>query len=305
MSYFTHIFIQNIIPLSILIGAGILLQRRFQLDIKTLSKLIFYVFSPAIMFRTLLESSISASLFWKILLFFVIFFSLLILVTEIVLRIKWSQKDNGRRVAFRHSVLFYNSANYTLPLNQLVFQGNPFAFSVQTVIMVIQTILPYTYGVYSINSHKQSLGKTLKTVFSLPVIYAIPLAVLCNFWEVTPPKPIYMPISYIADGFIATALITLGAQLGSMTWRFRLTELVWSNSLRLLVSPLIGAMVVWMLGFDGILADALILSCAVPTALNTVLLAVEFDNEPEYASQTVLSSTVLSMFTVTLVLYFL
>ncbi|MHB1685161.1 MAG: AEC family transporter, partial [Bacilli bacterium] len=38
---------------------------------------------------------------------------------------------------------------------------------------------------------------------------------------------------------------------------------------------------------------------AVPTSLNSMLLAVEFDNEPDLASQVVFSSTLFSIFTVT------
>lgn len=166
MTYFAHIFFNNIIPLFVLIGAGIVLQRCFHLDIKTLSKLNFYLFSPAVIFTMLYESKISGAMIGQVVLFYVLFFVSLIIVTELVMRMRGYQK--GFKVAFRHSVLFYNCANYSIPLNQLVFQQNPLALSIQVIVATIQTIMPYTYGVYSINAHRQSLGKTLKNVFSLP-----------------------------------------------------------------------------------------------------------------------------------------
>jgi len=52
-----------------------------------------------------------------------------------------------------------------------------------------------------------------------------------------------------------------------------------------------------------VMAQALVLSCAVPTSLSSVLLAVEYDNEPEFSSQVVFSSTIFSIFTVTFVIY--
>lgn len=128
---------------------------------------------------------------------------------------------------------------------------------------------------------------------------------ICKGLSIEVPQAMYTPLSYIADGFIATALVTLGAQLGTMKWKFQFSEVLISNTLRLLVSPLIGFCVVYVLGLEGILAQALILSCAVPSALNGVLLAVEFDNEPEFASQTVVSSTVFSIITVMIVIYLL
>ncbi|CAM3639626.1 AEC family transporter [Marinicrinis lubricantis] len=303
MAYFGYILLHNIVPLSIMIGAGILMQKCFQLDMKTLSKLNFYLFSPVVIFKMLYESVISVDVIFQVLLFFIVFFTMLVAATEIMIRLKGYK--GGLRVAVRHSVLFYNSANYTLPLNQLVFNNNPFTLSVQIIIMMIQTLLPHTYGVYSINSHRQDWRKTLRTVLTMPVIYAIPIAFLIKGMEWELPSALYTPIDYIAGGFIAVALITLGAQLGTMSWKFQISDVLLSNLLRLMVSPLLGAAACWMLGIDGLLGSALILSCAVPTALNSVLLAVEFDNEPEFASQAVLSSTVFSTLSVTVVIFFL
>jgi predicted permease len=60
-----------------------------------------------------------------------------------------------------------------------------------------------------------------------------------------------------------------------------------------------------MLGIEGITAKALILSCAVPTSLSSVLLAVEYDNEAEFSSQAVFSSTMLSLITVPFTIFLL
>jgi predicted permease len=56
---------------------------------------------------------------------------------------------------------------------------------------------------------------------------------------------------------------------------------------------------------DKLTAAALIVSSAVPTSLSSVLLAVEFDNEKEFASQAVFLSTLLSILTITVVIFFL
>ncbi len=60
-----------------------------------------------------------------------------------------------------------------------------------------------------------------------------------------------------------------------------------------------------MMGIDEMMGAALIVSSAVPTSLSSVLLAVEFDNEKDFASQSVLVSTALSIVTVTAVIYLL
>ena len=301
MTIFLHILLNNVVPLSIMIGLGYGLQRAFRLDIRTLSKLNFYFFSPAILFTMLYETTFTAELAFQVLLFFVIFYALLVAVAEAFIRVRRLQ--GGMTSAMRNSVIFYNSANFAIPLNQLVFAGNPFTLSIQLVIMVIQAVLPNTLGIYTINAQRMTVKEAMKVVLTFPAIYIVPLALLFNGFDIPIPQPIYAPLKYIAQAFIATALLTLGAQLGNMKWSLSHFDLVFSsNMLRLLVSPAIGFLVVWMLGYDGLLAQALVISCAVPTSLSSVLLAVEFDNEPDFASQAVFLSTVCSIATVAVVI---
>ncbi len=58
------------------------------------------------------------------------------------------------------------------------------------------------------------------------------------------------------------------------------------------------------ISMDGIAAQVILICSGAPTAINTVLLAIEFKNEPEYASQTVFFSTAFSALTVPIVIYF-
>lgn len=302
MAYFTHILLNNVIPLTIMIAIGVILYRAFKLDIKTLSKLNFYLFSPALVFKMLYESSLSLAVLGQTLLFFVLFFAAMFLLMEVVIRLRGYKE--GMIPAMRNSVIFYNSANYAIPLNQLVFVGDAFTLSIQIIIMMMQSLLPNTYGIYAVNASKRNDPRqTLRTILTLPVIYIIPIAFLMKGLHVPIPGPVYAPINYVSDAFIATALLTLGVQLGSMKWTFNLTDVMLSNVLRLCVGPAVGFLIVVLMGIEGVMAQALVLSCAVPTSLSSVLIAVEYDNEPEFSSQAVFSSTIFSIFTVTLVIY--
>jgi predicted permease len=303
MAYFTSIIYNNIIPLAIMIALGITLYRIFKLDLRTLSKLNMYFFSPVVVFKMLYESAISYSVLFMVLGFWVVQWVALAGVAEVVIRIRGTQGQ--LRAAMRNSVLFYNSANYALPLNQLVFVGDPFTLSVQSIIMVMMNLMPNTYGIYSVNAHKSDWKEIMRTIAKMPTIYAIPLGFLMHGLQIPIPAPLYTPINYISNAFMATALLTLGVQLGAMKWSIKFSDVLLVNMLRLCVAPAIGFSVVFLLGFEGDLAKALILSCAVPTSLASALLAVEFDNEPEFASQAVFSSTIFSVFTVTFVIYLL
>lgn len=299
---FLQILFGNVIPIALLISTGIILQRAFGLDIRTLSKMNFYLFSPAIIFKMLFEAELPYSIMLQVLVFFFVFIIILYGVSELVVRLRRYQ--GGMPSAFRNSVIFYNSGNYGLSLNQLVFGGNPFTMSVQIIIMTMQAILPSTYGIYSVNAHRMTWKESFRTIATMPVLYAIPAAFLAKGLGVVIPEPIYMPIEYLAMAFLPVALFTLGVQLGSMKWTIK-ADVLLSCMLRLCVAPAIGALIVWAMGIRGEMAAVLILSCAVPTSVNNMLIAVEFDNEPEFTSQTVLASTALSMITITIVIYLL
>lgn len=301
MNYFVYILLNNIVPISIMIAIGAAMHRAFHMDIKTLSKLNFYVFSPALVFIKLYESEMNLHILLQVLLFFVLFFSLLFAIIEVIIRVKKMQR--GMRIAMRNSVIFYNSANYALPLNQTVFGGNAYTLSIQIVIMIMQTLIPNTYGIYTLNAHKATWKATMRTILSLPVIYAIPAALLLRYFHLPVPESIHLPLTYISNAFMATALLTLGVQLGGMKWEFHFSNVLVSNILRLAAGPLLGFFVVWMLGIEGLTAKALILSCAVPTSLSSVLLAIEYENEPEFSSQAVFTSTLFSMFTIPVVIF--
>lgn len=306
MNIFMNILIYNVLPLIIMISIGMIVQKAFSLDIKTLAKLNFYVFSPAIIFKSLYTTEISWQVIGQVLLFFALFMLAQYIVLEIVIRIRRYQ--GGMKGAMRNSVLFYNSANYGIPLNELAFSGNPYTLSIQVLIMMMQSLIPNTYGIYSVNAHKAKLRELWKKILSMPVIYVIPLAFILRSFEISIPDVIQTPLNYLAGAFIGTALITLGVQLGSMSWKIKgslATDISLSVFLRLIAGPAIAWLIVLMLDLPDLMAAALIVSSGVPTSLSSVLLAVEFDNEKEFASQAVFVSTVVSIITVTAVIFML
>ena len=306
MSIFLHILLNNVMPMMIMVVIGITLEKIFHLDIKTLSKLNFYLFSPAIIFSLIYETSISASVMGNVLLFFVIFMVLQFIVVEIVVRLRGYSPT--MKSAMKNSVLFYNSANYGVPLNQLAFAGNKETLGIQVIIMMMQSLIPNTYGVYSVNSHKANMKEIWKTIFSMPVIYVIPLAFLMRGFAIPIPTPIQTPIDYITDAFIGMALLTLGVQLGQMKWKISKSlaiDVSIAGVLRLIGGPVLAWLVVTVMNLDPLTSAALIVSSAVPTSLSSVLLAVEFDNEKEFASQAVFISTLISILTVTAVIFML
>jgi predicted permease len=202
-----------------------------------------------------------------------------------------------------NSLVLYNSGNYGIPLIELAFGGNALTMVSQLFVVIAQNITSSTVGVYQASFGSGSRRDALKNIVKMPALYTLVLIAIVNFTGFTVPEPIMIPLDFIADGFIAMALITLGMQLAQISIKFNPKLVLITSAVRLLLAPVLGFGLVLLFGLKGILAQALVVGVATPTAVNSTLLADEFGNEREFAAQMVIMTTVFCTFTLPLVIY--
>lgn len=102
---------------------------------------------------------------------------------------------------------------------------------------------------------------------------------------------------------IAIALILLGAQIANIKLNFK-----WSSSyiyifIRLVVGPAIAFVIIKCMGLDGIIPQTLFIASAMPTSVNSSVIAQEYDNYPALAAELVFMSTLFSSISVVIVIY--
>src|SRR5690625_5056443 len=114
-----------IIPVFIVMTIGFILQKRLELSIQTLARLNIYYVVPAFIFIRLYETTIPWDMFAKVVFFTFILVILLYTLTMIIGTLLGFNKR--KKVTLTNSVIFSNSGNYAIPVNDLVFHSNPFA----------------------------------------------------------------------------------------------------------------------------------------------------------------------------------
>ncbi len=295
------IFKDIILPIFIVMLIGFILQKKFAMDISTLSKLNIYFVVPAFIFVKLYSTQFSASLFGHVLLFFILL--VLILYVFSALFAKILGLNRGKKTTFSNSTIFFNSGNYGVPVNELVFKGDPFAMSIQVIVLTLQNILTFSYGIFALQSVNTSKWKAMIGYFKMPVLYAMMAGLLCNALNIPIPSVILVPANMIADAMIGLALLTLGAQVARIQFKAALSAVYSSLTVRLIISPIIALLIIWLFRVDGVTAQALLIASAMPTSVNSAVIAEEYKNYPEFAAQVVLFSTIISAFTVSLVIY--
>lgn len=290
-----------LLPIFIIMGIGFFLQKKFQLNLDTLAKLNIYFLVPGFIFVKLYSVTFSGAIFLDIVLFFIIYIVLLFILSQSFSKLQ--KVNKAKRTTLSNGVVFFNSGNYGVPVNDLVFKSDPLAMSVQVIILTMQNIFTFTYGIFALQSLKTGKLNALLGYFKMPILYAVVIAIILNYFNVSIPSFIWTSSNYIADAMIAIALIMLGAQVAQLKFKFELSTVYIHILLRLVLGPLIAFLIILVLGLDGMIAQAVFIASAMPTSVNSSVIAQEYNNYPDIAAQIVLLSTIFSAATVTGVIY--
>lgn len=295
------ILVDIILPIFVLLMVGFVIQRKISLDVQTLARLSIYFLVPGFIFVRLYETVFDGKLFLQIFAFFILFLIILFIISQFVGTLLGM--DKKRKTVFSNSILFYNSGNYGIPVNDLVFKSDPLAMSIQVIILTMQNMTIFSYGIFSLRSADLGKMRALLGYFKMPVLYAMLAGILLNVYSVPIPAFIWIPANYIADAMVAIALVTLGAQVAELKITKQLSAVYVSVAMRLLLAPALAYLIILLFGLHGIVAQALFISSAMPTSVNSSVIAQEYDNHPQLAAQIVLFSTLMSTLTVTIIIY--
>jgi len=312
MEILIGITLNSIVPIFIMILLGYALDKKFALDVNTLTKVYFYIFMPAFSFANIYTTEISLDLL-KIILFAVALLPINFVIGAMFVKLLKLPYKTGK--AFENTLMFYNSGNIGVSLIILVYSNPPFAsggsapyletaLSAQIMTFLVQNLGVNTIGL--INSGGE--GINLKTgalyVLKMPALYAVALAVLLKPvpYDLT-ATPIWPAMVNLRNGLVCTALVTLGIQLSRAKVNLKLATPYIAVFFRLVGGPAAAFLLIRLFGFTGVLAQAVFIASSTPTAVNTALLNQECRGDTDFAVQTVTMSTVFSAVTMSIVVY--
>lgn len=297
------ILIDNILPVSFIMAVGFLLERRFRLDLSSLTKLNFYGVTPAFIFWSLYTTEISSGLLK------VAGFSLALMVMLLIISLAISKlfhADRAQSSAIISGAVFFNAGNMGLPVIMLCFADSPYlpyAVAVQVVVIVISNVSGLTLGFNIAWYGKGDIHPmdSLKSLLRLPSLHAAILACVFKMIPQDLTMMFFWPaLTYLKEMLIGLALISFGIQMEKNKLSVDSPLLVLPVILRLLIGPLTAMLLIRIFAFDPITSQVLLISSAMPTAVTTALIAEEIQSTPRFSSQIVMLTTLLSMFTVTI-----
>lgn len=292
------LFFQVVLPIMAVFGSGFILQRIRILDVKSLATTSIYIFLPTLVFTTLYESSFNQGYTYIIVFAFFLLF-MMIVINKILARVfKWNQSVESGSIL---TTAFMNGGNYGVPV--ILYSIGEAAMPYAIFFMVLQSLVMNVFGVYYASRSTSGFSRAFKTIFKMPATYAAVLAFLLQAipWEI--PESIYSTLTMVADAAIPLMMVMLGMQLASITsLKFNWQVILSAVGVRMVVSPLLAFLFVWILPIEPVLASVIIIVAAMPSAATTTMYAIEFDSEPDLVSSITLVTTLISIVTVTVLL---
>ncbi|MHA1729840.1 MAG: AEC family transporter [Promethearchaeota archaeon] len=289
-----------------MIGAGVVLDRLFDLDLPTLSKLNFYVLVPALVFINTVNTELPPTQILNLLYFGIIYNLVIFVVAFGVFSISILKE---KRTTLTLGTWLSNIGNYGIPLITFAF-GEYVDFgtyiAILSIMIMLQCLLTFTLGIVYIQKGFKTFKEVLKDLIKIPIIYAILFAFILRGFNIQLIAQIEVPLNYLGDALVPIALITLGIQLSRSELKKDLVPISILCAIRLIIGPIIAFFILLIpFGFTGEINSVLILLCGTPVAVNVYLLSLEYKKNVELASQLIFWSTLLSSVTIPVLLLIL
>jgi malate permease and related proteins len=294
-------FANNILPILLLSGAGFSLGKLLHIDARSLGRVVFYVFSPVLIFDLLIQNRLRMSEAVGVIaltLCVVFLMGLITLALGTLFKL-----ERPALVSILITTMFANTGNYGLPLVSFAFGEQ--ALSYAGIYFVTTTLLFYTVGVLIASLGHMHLKEALLGLLKIPTMYAVLLAIIINTWQIQIPGPIDRAVELAAGGTIPLMLILLGVELTRVQFSGSIRAMQLSVSLRLLVAPVLALLLAALFGIQGHALQGSVTEASMPSMVSATVLATEYQLDSKLVTAIIFISTLLSPLTLTPLLVFL
>ena len=179
-----------------------------------------------------------------------------------------------------------------------------FAFGVSglsraVVFDMMGSLYLYSFGIYIIH-HKNEL----KEIFKVPLIYAVIIGLFFGLLKIPVSEIIFKPVEMIGMITIPLALLILGYKLTEIKISSAKTA-VFASLFKIVGGFLIALLIVKIFSISGLARNIILLQAAMPSAVMSMVLTAKYNRDAELVASVVLITTILSVFTIPLILWYL
>lgn len=294
------VLLNQIIIFFVLICIGFILFKIKAIDsdrINFLSTLIIYLTNPASMFISFVFNKNCYNI--KTLLIVSMFSFLYFVVLSIICKMLFN-KNQG---VLKSSIIFANSGFIGIPLVKSILSDKSVVFI--TIYCAIQIIFLWTVSIYQISQDKSTIS--LNKILFNPCIIIVFFGFISFLLNVDFPDVILNSVKIISDMNTGLIMILLGAFIANCNFSkvFRNKHTYIACSGRLIIIPFLSLFILKPISLPLDAKIALMIGCASPCITMTAIFSQLFNKDTELASGIIGISTLLSLVTMPIFIYFL
>jgi predicted permease len=295
-------------PVFVLIGLGWLSARMAWLklaSIADLSKVVFYLFMPALLFRTMANAHLEQLDLAPI----AAYFSATLMVFAAVL---WWRGASVASATWALGAVFSNTVMIGIPLVSLAFGPNGLV-TLLTVVAVHAMVL-LTVGTIAAElslqaanpSQNTSLLRAVLKAARQAVVHPVPIPIFCGLlfaqtgWVL--PEVVDQPMRLLASAFGPVALIMLGATTFYQGGKSQMVQVIPMLAIKLLLLPLAVGLSAWAYGLAPMALAVLVMCAALPAGANVFIFSQRYGQSQDLVATGVTLGTAVCMLTLPMVM---
>jgi predicted permease len=298
---------KQIITLLIILSVGYIAKKNKTLDNLTTTKLatfLIYITSPALIFNSFLKQNNFEKL---VVLGYIALGSLICFLITIALAEKFFffflKKDSTELVVLKASSVFSNCGYMGIPIISELY--GPDGVLYVSIYVVIFQILLWTYGI-TLFSEKTDNSDIKKLLYS-PTIIAVILGLLVSFMKIPVYASIESAVEMVGSMTTPLAMLIIGSNMGEVKFKEVITgwKIYYISFIRLIFIPVIFIIIFHYIPIPDMAEKIILTSLTMPVGVNVAVFAEKFNKDSLFASKVITLTTILSMFTIPLMLTFL
>ena len=296
-----QVLIQVLVPIAIMVAAGFALRKRLAIDVHSLSRLVFYILAPCLVYTSIITTEFDLDSSWRSLAFASLHMAAMGSMAYLLAR-RW-HFGRGLGSAFILCTILLNNGNYGLPLNLFAF--GPEGFHYALILFMFNSLVGSTICIYLLARGQNGGRLALRRTLATPIVWAMALGFFSRSSGLAPTGSMLEMLDMAGKSAIPIFLVVLGMSLAQVDLRTNLQPVSRLTALRMLGGPVLAILLARLVGLGGIAQSVAIMQGSMPTAVNAIVLSSEFETTPDFVAGSVFATTSASIVTLPALLLWL
>lgn len=300
------VLINQILVLFLIIVLGYILRKREIITEEIasgFSNILIQITMPVLIIDSILKIELNQEVIKNLAIYTIVallsYLFLIILSTIVTEKLK-TQQDT--KEIFKFLLIFPNVGYMGIPVVSSIYPAEAVVYTI--INNVIYNMYVWTYGIQIFNNDKKEKFEWRKLINQGTIALTIGFLLLITR---LPIGPLRGAISTVGGMTFPISMLVIGSSLTNIKNFDFLKDkyLYYQVFLKLFLIPLLGLLILNPLHLPKMIRDISVIMLAMPCGANAVIFAEKYNSDKLFASKAVFLSTLLSLFTIPLIIFLL